>query len=210
MHRVAIIMNGPCELTLQRHAGVRAVPGPDARVPGRGARGGGGRLGAAPAPPAAAAGGRGGGRDERRLLGGEAAAAGGGARVASSAGADVPARGRDGVAGVRVRPHREPAVPLPAVGELGHRRLHRRGGAPGPRPPRRRQLRRLPRGALPRRLPARPALRRPQGTFSTTTFLPNATDYPPRHGPRQLTVDSCVVRCRPSRSSVPVVAREAS
>ncbi|XP_025821682.1 probable protein phosphatase 2C 37 isoform X3 [Panicum hallii] len=146
------------------HVSVHAVPGPDARVPGRGARRRGGGL----PDPAAGCGGGGGGsscsciRDDE--LGRRRAGGGGGAGVARGAGADLPARRRPGVPGVRVRPHREPALPVHAVGQLRHRGLHRRGGRPGPRPPRRRQLRRLPRGALPgaRRRPARPALRRPQ------------------------------------------------
>ena len=46
--------------------------------------------------------------------------------------------------------------------------------------------------------------------FLPLLFYPTRPTTPHAAVPRQLTVDSCVVRCRPSRSSVPVVAREAS
>ena len=46
--------------------------------------------------------------------------------------------------------------------------------------------------------------------FVPLLFYPTRPTTPHAAVPRQLTVDSCVVRCRPSRSSVPVVAREAS
>ena len=46
--------------------------------------------------------------------------------------------------------------------------------------------------------------------FLPLLFYPTRPTTPRATVPRQLTVDSCVVRCRPSRSSVPVVAREAS
>jgi hypothetical protein len=144
------------------HAGVRAMPGPDARGGGGGAGQGGSHL------PAAAAG-VGGVGQRRRLVG----AGGGGARVARGAAAGLPAGGRYGGAGVRVRARGAAKLQLPARRHLlRHRRLHRRGGPPRPRPPRRRQLRRLPRRALPRarRDAARPALLRPQGTTTYDTY----------------------------------------
>lgn len=127
----------------KKKAGVRAVPGANARDRGGGDGGGGG--GAA----AAATGGDGGG--------------GGGEGVAGGAVAELRPGGRAGGGGVRVRARHRAGVPVPAVGADGrHHRLHRRRRPPRPRPPRRLQLRRLPRRPLPRRRPPPPLLR-PQG-----------------------------------------------